>query len=247
MRRKCSRRRRHCKIYHSASYHDRCKLPRQPFAAHCPASGPVRRLDHAPVDKSARYRPRNRSRCGRARGAASMSTGSSGDVAIMRRKLRSSCRAIRPPSASKTARTRSRVVPATARDYILGHAGRQVRLGPVAFWIVIGTLVIMAGWSVATGTYFAFHDDVLTRLIGRQAEMQFAYEDRIAELRAPGRPHHRPPDCSIRSNSSRSSNKLCAGSRHLEQRASTHDVDRGPAITGSIKTAAARTHRSDCP
>ena len=42
----------------------------------------------------------------------------------------------------------------------------------------------MAGWSVATGTYFAFHDDVLKRLIGRQAEMQFAYEDRIAELRS---------------------------------------------------------------
>jgi len=41
----------------------------------------------------------------------------------------------------------------------------------------------MGGWSLATGTYFAFHDDVLTRLIARQAEQQFAYEDRIAELR----------------------------------------------------------------
>lgn len=69
-------------------------------------------------------------------------------------------------------------------DYTLVHAGRQVRLGPVAFWIVVGSLVVMAGWSVATGTYFAFHDDVLKRLIARQAEMQFAYEDRIAELRA---------------------------------------------------------------
>jgi murein DD-endopeptidase MepM/ murein hydrolase activator NlpD len=69
-------------------------------------------------------------------------------------------------------------------DYTLAHAGRQVQLGPVAFWIVVGTLVVMAGWSVLTGTYFAFHDDVLKRLIARQAEMQFAYEDRIAELRA---------------------------------------------------------------
>jgi murein DD-endopeptidase MepM/ murein hydrolase activator NlpD len=69
-------------------------------------------------------------------------------------------------------------------DYTLGHAGRQVRLGPVTFWIVVGTLVIMAGWTLATGTYFAFHDDVLTRLIARQKEQQFAYEDRIAELRA---------------------------------------------------------------
>src|ERR1041385_3557769 len=42
----------------------------------------------------------------------------------------------------------------------------------------------MAGWSVLTGSYFAFSESVLTRLIGRQAEMQFAYEDRVAELRA---------------------------------------------------------------
>src|SRR6476619_3110927 len=67
--------------------------------------------------------------------------------------------------------------------YTLTHAGHQVRIGPVAFWIVVGALVIMAVWSIATGTYFAFRDNVLTRLIGRQAEMQFAYEDRIAELR----------------------------------------------------------------
>jgi len=69
-------------------------------------------------------------------------------------------------------------------DYTLVHAGRQVRIGPIAFRIVVGTLVVMGVWSIATGTYFAFRDDVLTRLIGRQAEMQFAYEDRIAELRA---------------------------------------------------------------
>jgi len=69
-------------------------------------------------------------------------------------------------------------------EYTLVHAGRQLRLGPIGFWIVVGSLVIMAGWSLATGTYFAFHDDVLTRLIARHAEQQFAYEDRIAEMRA---------------------------------------------------------------
>ena len=69
-------------------------------------------------------------------------------------------------------------------DYMLAHAGRQVRIGPVAFWIVVGTLVIMAAWSIVTGTYFAFKESVLTGLLGRQAEMQTAYEDRIAELRA---------------------------------------------------------------
>jgi murein DD-endopeptidase MepM/ murein hydrolase activator NlpD len=68
--------------------------------------------------------------------------------------------------------------------YTLVHAGKQVRFGPVVFWIVIGTVVVLGMWTAATATYFAFRDDVLTRLIARQAEMQYAYEDRIAELRA---------------------------------------------------------------
>src|ERR1700743_82009 len=68
--------------------------------------------------------------------------------------------------------------------YALVHAGRQVRFGPGAFWLVVGTLVLLGVWSAATATYFTFHDDVLTRLIARQSEMQYAYEDRIADLRA---------------------------------------------------------------
>jgi murein DD-endopeptidase MepM/ murein hydrolase activator NlpD len=68
--------------------------------------------------------------------------------------------------------------------YTLAHAGRQIRFGPVAFWIVVGTVVILAGWTVTTATYFAFSDDVLKGLLARQAEQQYAYEDRIAELRA---------------------------------------------------------------
>src|SRR5437660_3454729 len=68
--------------------------------------------------------------------------------------------------------------------YTIVHAGKQVRFGPVVFWIVIGTVTVLGAWSAATATYFAFRDDVLTRLIARQADMQYAYEDRIAELRA---------------------------------------------------------------
>jgi murein DD-endopeptidase MepM/ murein hydrolase activator NlpD len=68
--------------------------------------------------------------------------------------------------------------------YTLAHAGRQVRFGPVVFWIAVGTVVIMAVWSITSATYLAFRDDVLRTLITRQAEQQFAYEDRIAELRA---------------------------------------------------------------
>ena len=74
---------------------------------------------------------------------------------------------------------------ATARDgYTIVHAGKQVRFGPVVFWIAVGTVTLLGMWSAATATYFGFRDDVLTRLIARQAEMQYAYEDRIAELRA---------------------------------------------------------------
>ena len=91
-------------------------------------------------------------------------------------------RAVQPRAQSAAAV--SRHLHRSHGGYTLVHGGRQVRIGPVAFWIVVGTLVIMAVWSIATGTYFAFREDVLTRLIGRQAEMQFAYEDRIAELRA---------------------------------------------------------------
>jgi murein DD-endopeptidase MepM/ murein hydrolase activator NlpD len=68
--------------------------------------------------------------------------------------------------------------------YTLVHAGRQVRIGPALFWIAVGSIILLGLWSAATATYFAFRDDVLTRLIARQAEMQYAYEDRIAELRA---------------------------------------------------------------
>ena len=101
----------------------------------------------------------------------------------------------RPESSYSSSSARGRTTPPqcgaaaiaiapTARDYTLAHAGRQLRLGPIAFWVTVGSLVIMAAWTMLTATYFAFRDDVLTSLIARQAEMQFAYEDRIAELRA---------------------------------------------------------------
>ena len=72
----------------------------------------------------------------------------------------------------------------TGADFAFVHAGRQLRVGPIAFWVVVGTLVIMAVWTLATATYFTFREDVLTRLIARETEMQFAYEDRIAEITA---------------------------------------------------------------
>ncbi len=91
-----------------------------------------------------------------------------------------------PSGRARTAAKGSRQAPQhrPQAGYTLAHGKHQVRIGPVAFWIVVGTLVIMGVWSIATGTYFAFRENVLTRLIGREATMQIAYEDRIAELRA---------------------------------------------------------------
>ncbi|MGD9844510.1 MAG: peptidoglycan DD-metalloendopeptidase family protein [Variibacter sp.] len=86
-------------------------------------------------------------------------------------------------SASRAAHGSAHPRPAS-RGYTLAHAGRQLRIGPIAFWLTVSALVIMACWSAGTATYFAFRDDLLTRLIARQADMQYAYEDRIADLRA---------------------------------------------------------------
>src|ERR1700744_3347580 len=93
----------------------------------------------------------------------------------------------RPFARRSTAQTPAIAAPGAVSSqsgYTIMHAGKQVRFGPVAFWIVVGTVTALGVWSAATATYFAFRDDVLTRLISRQAEMQYAYEYRIAELRA---------------------------------------------------------------
>src|SRR6202140_665148 len=88
-------------------------------------------------------------------------------------------------STRRPATSRAPAPTAHAQEgYTLVHAGKQVRFGPVAFWIVIGTVTVLGMGSAATATYFAFRDDVLTRLIARQAEMQYAYADSIADLRA---------------------------------------------------------------
>lgn len=43
--------------------------------------------------------------------------------------------------------------------------------------------VLLVLWALASGPYILFHDRMLAGLLRRQAEMQYAYEDRIAELR----------------------------------------------------------------
>src|SRR5262249_28321308 len=91
----------------------------------------------------------------------------------------------RKPSADGTPRgagARHRAKSGSA--WTLGHGGRQVRLRPIPLWTIVGALIVMSAWSLGTASYFAFREDLLTGLISRQAQMQYGYEDRIAELRA---------------------------------------------------------------
>lgn len=123
-----------------------------------------------------------------------------------------------------------------ASGYTLGHAGRQVRLGPVAFWTVVGTLVIMAGWSVMTATYFAFQDDVLARVVTRQAQMQFAYEDRLAEMRAQvDRVTSR--QLLDQEQLEQKLDQIVRRQSVLEQRATTLGAIADPPATGSLRSA----------
>jgi murein DD-endopeptidase MepM/ murein hydrolase activator NlpD len=79
----------------------------------------------------------------------------------------------RPPAPHEANRTNA---PAA-------RSGGPLRLGRVAFWTIVGSLVVLAGWTTISATYLAFHDDVLRRLVQHQAEVQSSYEDRIAEMR----------------------------------------------------------------
>ena len=131
-------------------------------------------------------------------------------------------------------------------DYTVGHGAWQVRVGPVAFWTIVGTLVIMAGWSVVTATYFAFHDDVLTRLIGRQADMQFAYEDRIAEMRAQvDRVTSR--QLLDQEQFERKLDNLLRRQTVLESRAGAIGAIADPSVTGSVKSSPRATPAADNP
>lgn len=48
----------------------------------------------------------------------------------------------------------------------------------------LGCLALTTAWSAATGWYILSKDDLAARLIARETSRQYAYEDRIASLRA---------------------------------------------------------------
>ena len=141
----------------------------------------------------------------------------------------------------KEARARS-TAEAAGGTYTIAHAGRQVRFGPVAFWIAVGTVVIMAGWSITAATYLAFRDDVLRTLIARQAQQQFGYEDRIAELRAQiDRTMSR--QLLDQAQFEQKLDEVMRRQATLESRAAALGNFADPAVTGSIGNAGTRLGR----
>src|SRR4051794_41946403 len=69
--------------------------------------------------------------------------------------------------------------------YTLAHAGRQLRLGPIAFWVVVGTLVVMAGWGITTPPHFSLPGGVLTPPLPPQGQKQVRYQGPIPQPRGP--------------------------------------------------------------
>jgi murein DD-endopeptidase MepM/ murein hydrolase activator NlpD len=81
-----------------------------------------------------------------------------------------------------------RTRPKSARThYFLSHARgdaiRTVALRPIVVWLLVALAPISLVWGGGATLYLVFHDDMLGVLAARQAEMQYAYEDRLAEAR----------------------------------------------------------------
>ena len=65
-----------------------------------------------------------------------------------------------------------------------GEAMRTFALRPGLFWCLLSLAPILAIWSLGASLFIAFHDDMLSTIVAREAEMQYAYEDRLAEAHA---------------------------------------------------------------
>jgi murein DD-endopeptidase MepM/ murein hydrolase activator NlpD len=65
-----------------------------------------------------------------------------------------------------------------------GDSMRTLAVRPGLLYLLGGVAPVLGLAFVAATAYQAFRDDMLARLASRQTEMQYAYEDRIAGLRA---------------------------------------------------------------
>src|SRR5260370_22123095 len=57
-------------------------------------------------------------------------------------------------------------------------------LRPAALWALVALAPLSLAWGAAAAVYLAAHDDLVGAILARQAEIQAAYEDQLAEARA---------------------------------------------------------------
>ena len=65
-----------------------------------------------------------------------------------------------------------------------GEAIRTISVRPFALWSLAALFALSLLWAGAATVFLAFHDDMLGALVARQADLQYAYEDRLADARA---------------------------------------------------------------
>jgi murein DD-endopeptidase MepM/ murein hydrolase activator NlpD len=65
-----------------------------------------------------------------------------------------------------------------------GENLRTFAVRPLAIWSFAAIVPVLLAWGVGAGLFIAFHDDMLGVVVARQADMQYAYEDRLAAARA---------------------------------------------------------------
>jgi len=65
-----------------------------------------------------------------------------------------------------------------------GDAIRTFMVRPAALWAIAALALISLVWAAAATAYVALHDGLMGAIVARQAQMETAYEDRLAEARA---------------------------------------------------------------
>ncbi len=65
-----------------------------------------------------------------------------------------------------------------------GDAIRTFMVRPAALWAIAALALIPLVLAAAATAYVALHDDLMGAIVARQAQMETAYEDRLAEARA---------------------------------------------------------------
>ena len=65
-----------------------------------------------------------------------------------------------------------------------GDNVRCLTLRPGTLYALLSLIPLLCTWYLGATLYFVFRDDMLASLMTRQAEMQYAYEDRLAAMRS---------------------------------------------------------------